>query len=272
MHLLYPSSPLRAKQPDEQFAVEVNAVRQAGFSVSLFSLEKLQNGEFQTSSPLPKENEILYRGWMLSGEEYARLERSTANEGARLAINCMAYLKNHHLPNWYPSLADLTPETCVFPPDCNLEVELKTLGWPEFFIKDYVKSLKTSGGSRVSKPEQVAALIADMRRFRGVIEGGFCVRRFENFLPGTEQRYFVMDGVPYSANDNILPIVNECARRLKSRFYSVDVVQRADNQTRIVEVGDGQVSDLIGWQPEKFAAVLAKHFLACTDQNAQVKY
>jgi hypothetical protein len=261
VHLLYPSSPLRARQPDEQFAAEVNAVRQVGFEVSLFSLEEFQNGEFPISSPLPKKAEILYRGWMLSEKEYALLEESIAKEGSRLAINCAAYLNNHHLPNWYPSLADLTPETRIFPPDCNLETELKALGWSEFFIKDFVKSLKTSVGSHISKPEQVTALIADMRRFRGVIERGFCVRRFENFLPNTEQRFFVIDGISHSANGDVPTIVNECAKRLQSRFYSVDVIQRADNQTRIVEVGDGQVSDLVGWNPEEFAAILAKQIL-----------
>ena len=39
---------------------------------------------------------------------------------------------------------------------------------------------------------------------------------------------------------------------------TVDVVQRADGQFRIVEVGVGQVSDLFGWKPEQFAALLSK--------------
>jgi hypothetical protein len=99
-----------------------------------------------------------------------------------------------------------------------------------------------------------------MRRFRGVIEGGFCVRRVESFLPDTERRYFVLDGVPHAPTSNAPPIVHECAKRLRSRFYSVDVVQRADGQLRIVEIGDGQVSDLVGWTPERFASILAQHF------------
>ncbi len=158
-------------------------------------------------------------------------------------------------------LSDLTPETRVYPSDCDLEAELRALDWPEYFIKDYVKSLKTSVGSRISKPEHVAAVVSDMRRFRGIIEGGFCVRRVENFLPDTERRYFVLDGVPHAASGDAPPIVHECAKRLRSRFYSVDVVQRTDGELRIVEVGDGQVSDLVGWTPEQFVIVLARHFL-----------
>ena len=160
----------------------------------------------------------------------------------------------------YPLLVDLTPETRIYPADCDLEAELRALGWSEFFIKDYVKSLKTSVGSRISKPEQVAAVVADMHRFRGVIEGGFCVRRVESFLPDTERRYFVLDGVPHAATGEVPAIVHECAKRLRSRFYSVDVVRRADGQPRIVEVGDGQVSDLAGWSPNQFASILGKHF------------
>jgi len=97
-----------------------------------------------------------------------------------------------------------------------------------------------------------------MRRFRGVIEGGFCLRRLENFLPNTERRYFVVDGVPHAASGNVPPIVHQCAKRLPSRFYSVDVVEHNDGQLRVVEVGDGQVSDLVGWTPEQFATILSE--------------
>jgi hypothetical protein len=260
VHILYPASPLRAKQPDEQFSSEVEAVRAVGFNISLFSLEDFQNGDFRTFPPLPSVSEILYRGWMLSTDEYERLVTSVSGIGAKLAVDRATYLASHYLPQWYPQLADLTPETRIYPPDCDLESELRLLNWPAFFIKDYVKSLKTSVGSCITKAEQVSAVVADMRRFRGVIEGGFCVRRVENFMADTESRYFVLDGVPHAPEGNVPPIVHECAKRLTSRFYSVDVVRRADGQLRIVEIGDGQVSDLVGWTPGQFAIILAEHF------------
>jgi hypothetical protein len=271
MHIIYPKSPLRPKQPDEQFAAEVEAVRAVGFEVSLFSLEDLQSGAFRTVPPLPGESDILYRGWMLSATEYGAFAAALAGAGARPVADLAAYLSSHYLPGWYPSLIDLTPETRIYPPDCDLEGELHRLGWPEFFIKDYVKSLKTSVGSRITKPEQVAAVVADMRHFRGIIEGGFCVRRIECFLPDTEQRYFVLDGEPHGASGVVPPIVYECAKRLRSRFYSVDVVQRDDGQLRIVEVGDGQVSDLVGWTPERFASILAEHFQRGTASSTYAK-
>ena len=260
MQLLYPNSPLRSKQPDEQFAGEVEAVRDAGFEVSLFSLEDFQSGTFRAAPPLPSNAEILYRGWMLSQTEYNSFASAIVSAGARPATDLETYLSSHHLPNWYPLLSGLTPETRVFPADCDLEKELQALGWAEFFIKDYVKSLKTSVGSRISKPEQVAKVVAEMRRFRGPVEGGFCVRHVESFLLETEQRFFVIGSVPHSATGEVPPIVHECAKRLKSRFYSIDVVRRTDGQLRIVEVGDGQVSDLVGWTPAQFAKILKEHF------------
>jgi hypothetical protein len=260
MYLLYPSNPLRTRQPDDQFAAEMDAVRAVGFNVSVFSLEDFQGGDFRPVPALSEGTNILYRGWMMSAMEYETLVSNLIKSGARPITSVANYLASHHLPNWYPLISDLTPETRTFPADCDLESELRALAWSEFFIKDYVKSLKTSVGSRISKPEQISAVIADMKRFRGVIEGGFCVRRVEDFLPETERRYFVADGVAYAASGSPPPIVNECAKRLKGRFYSVDIIQRTDGQARVVEVGDGQVSDLVGWTPEAFARILAERF------------
>ncbi len=233
----------------------------AGFEIVTFPLDEFFGGAFISNPLLPKGAQILYRGWMLSGSEYENLLSAVAAEGAALAIDQAAYLASHHLPNWYPLILDLTPETRIFPATCDLEHELQTLGWPAFFVKDYVKSLKTSTGSIITELTQVKALVADMKRFRGVIEGGFCVRKVESFLPATERRFFVLDGEVFAESGGIPPIVQECIRRLNSRFYSVDVIEREDGHLRIVEIGDGQVSDLVGWTPERFASILAGNFL-----------
>ena len=38
-----------------------------------------------------------------------------------------------------------------------------------------------------------------------------------------------------------------CAEAIASPFFSVDIARRADGVERIVEIGDGQVSDIVGW-------------------------
>ena len=192
---------------------------------------------------------------MLSPSNYEALAAAIAQSGAQVLTDPSTYLATHHLPNWYPALAEFTPETSVFPATADLAAELHTLAWPAYFIKDYVKSLKTSVGSLISTPEQAATVAAEMRRFRGTIEGGFCVRRVEDFLPETERRYFVFDSVPHAASGEVPTIVAECVQRIPNRFFTVDVVQRADGVPRIVEIGDGQVSDLVGWTPEQFVSL-----------------
>src|ERR1041384_4852182 len=124
MHILYPSSPLRIRQPDEQFAAESEAVRSAGFEVSVFSMEDFQGGEFRSSPAMPSSVDVLYRGWMISATEYRSLISNLSQIGARPVTPLDDYLSSHHLPNWYSRIPDLTPETRIFPPDCDLEGEL----------------------------------------------------------------------------------------------------------------------------------------------------
>ncbi|MGL4610202.1 MAG: ATP-grasp domain-containing protein [Trueperaceae bacterium] len=62
-------------------------------------------------------------------------------------------------------------------------------------------------------------------------------------------------------------LVVECANKFSSRFFSANVTQRDDGVKRIVELGDGQVSGLIGfsntvgfsssmgWSADRFAEV-----------------
>src|SRR5439155_1447025 len=118
--------------------------------------------------------------------------------------------------------------------------ELTTLGWGAFFVKDYVKSLKTSVGSLIREPSMVEQVVAELRTFRGEIEGGICVRRVEDFLSESERRYFVLGGRPFGADrsDEVPDAVVTCADRIPSKFFSVDVARRRDGTMRVVEIGD----------------------------------
>jgi len=190
---------------------------------------------------------------MLSPGDYEQLVTLITSNRATPFISPEMYLECHYLPNWYPLISEFTPETKVLPLNSDFVGELKALGWQQFFIKDYVKSLKTSIGSLISKPEDISVVLSEMKRFRDVIEGGVCVRRFEQFVPGSETRYFVISGKPYAASGSAPELVFECAHRINSHFFSVDVAMRTDSVLRVVEIGDGQVSDLVGWKAARFA-------------------
>lgn len=255
MHFLFPCHPLDRKNADDLFVDQFKALEREGFAVALLSDDPL--GSSTRIRGIPSDSVVIYRGWMLNAGEYRHLQDAVERCGSRLLTSLDAYLNTHHLPNWYPLISDLTPETVIFDVDTDLEFALESLGWESFFIKDYVKSLKTSIGSFISRPSQINQVVAEMKSFRGEIEGGVCVRRVEPFLAETERRYFVVEGKPHAAEKNaeIPEIVRETATRIQSRFFSVDVVERSDGKFRVVEIGDGQVSDLVGWTAPAFAKV-----------------
>ena len=256
IHFLFPADPIDHSTPDEMFSGQPAALAIRGFTTSVLP-DAVLNGDRELKA-IPEGSSVVYRGWMLKRDRYAALEAAIVAAGATAFTNTHDYLSTHHLPNWYPLLADLTPETRVYPADADIAAELRALGWGAYSVKDYVKSVKSRRGSIVRDPAEVVAVLDELREYRGEIEGGICVRRVEEFVTESERRYFVLNSVPYSADGSPVPaIVQECATRIASRFFSVDVVRRRDGVERVVEVGDGQVSDLVGWPDEAFAAMWA---------------
>lgn len=254
-HFLFPRDANDPRSPEEMFADQWAALTDQGFTASLCSDAVLAG--MKPLRNVPPSSQVVYRGWMLKAEEYAALVRAVELCGATPFTSTREYLATHHLPNWYPLLSDLTPETRTHPADADIVAELRALNWGAWFLKDYVKSLKTARGSIVRQPEEAAAVIAEMREYRGEIEGGICVRRVEDFMPDSERRYFVLHGIGYAASEGpqVPEIVRQCAERIPSRFFSVDVARRRDEELRVVEVGDGQVSDLVGWSAAAFATM-----------------
>jgi hypothetical protein len=257
MRFIFPSDYFNPKQVDAAYLEELACLRAIGLETSVVSIESLPSGTAKIF-PMPVAgSKLVYRGWMLTPDEYALLVSAVGAVGAQMWISGDEYRSNHYLPNWYPLISDLTPETHFFKVDDDLEGGLNELGWEQFFIKDYVKSLKTSVGSIINTPAEISTVIAEMQKFRGTIEGGICVRRVEDFIPETERRYFAIDGRCFapSVDEEIPAIVDECVRRIDRQFCSIDVIDCQDGSKRIVEIGDGQVSGLVGWNATRFATL-----------------
>lgn len=247
----FTSDPLRPARVDVAFEEQAEALREAGVVVTTYDGSRARIRPVDGIAGAT----LVYRGWMMNADEYATFERAIRDAGATPLTDVDAYLSAHHAPRWIPVLGELTPETAFFDADADVESELTRLGWDGFVLKDWVKSLKTSRGSILRDPALAPELVEEMRKFRGTIEGGLVVRRLEPLLPQTERRYFALDGRVWSATDDAPPpLAAEVAARVRTtRFFSVDVAERADGQQRVVEIGDGQVSDLVGWSPIRFA-------------------
>jgi ATP-grasp domain, R2K clade family 3 len=255
--LLYPQSILEQWTPDEMFSEEAQAMKAVGRSIHLIDTEALDSGPSRIRPPFEPGARIAYRGWMLTHGEYVNLAASVERAGGFCSASPEEYVTTHHLPNWYAVAKDYTPETVFLDTDADLTSELRRLGWEKFFIKDHVKSLKTSVGSIIEDPEQIEIVVSEMEKYRGFIEGGLCIRRVEDFIAGSERRYFVLNRTPYASEPGAAipaPVVF-CAGAIPSPFFSVDIAVRADGVERIVEIGDGQVSDLVGWSVERFVDI-----------------
>ena len=125
---------------------------------------------------------------MVRPDEYAHFDEGVRSVDAIPLVDEDAYRLTHHLPNWYPLLREFTAETAFISADANLPTELAQLGRGQYFLKDYVKSLKADGGSIVRDPADGARWLREMLQYRDELEGGICIRRVEQFVSDTNHR------------------------------------------------------------------------------------
>jgi hypothetical protein len=255
MHFLVPSDPLNRNAADEIYAEEAAALSEAGL-VSLFSFEDFEGGTFRPRPVPPLGSEVVYRGWMMMPDSYERLASAVADRGSRMLTSPYYYRLCHYLPEWYALCADLTPRTVFASEKDDFTTLLASTGRSAFFVKDYVKSLTTERGSIARSADEVGEIVDLIRRYRGQVEGGVCIREFVELKPGSEDRYFVVNGTASARTGSPPDIVHEVARRVASPFFSVDVAITSDGTPLVIELGDGQVSDRKEWSVPRLLDVL----------------
>lgn len=255
--LLYPSNPLAHHQVDEQYQEEYAYAKQAGLLVHCFDIDQI--GQSKIFPALTDNHIILYRGYMLTQIAYEQLEQRF---GSRLLTNKSSYFNAHYLPNWYESIKELTIPSLITTEEKAKE-DFKKYG-NQVFIKDYVKSLKTGKGSIVDNQEDLDRAITDMKHYRGIIEGGIVLRQVIDLQEHTEKRFFVIRNNIFTPHDNIdqtcLALVTRAVSLLQDKglvFYSIDTAVTREGKNVIIEIGDGQVSDYVGWHVERFVQVLS---------------
>ena len=82
MVILFPSDYFNKKKPDEMFDEQVRAFKSLDFDIATVSLEDLQLGKVRFHPSLPEGEEVLYRGWMVSPDEYKQLAEAITRSGA----------------------------------------------------------------------------------------------------------------------------------------------------------------------------------------------
>ncbi|KAI9130116.1 ATP-grasp domain-containing protein [Acaryochloris sp. CCMEE 5410] len=258
MRILYPCNPLEPKEPDQPYTDECIAIQQLGIPVSLFAYDNLSFGDFKPLPRIESGEMVLYRGWMFNIIAYQEFTDFIRKKGGIPLTSAADYAHCHHLNQWYSACADLTPETVFLERDSNYLEQISNLKWDAYFIKDFVKSNTDGQGSIANTPEQAVKIIGLIEQYRGEIEGGVSVRKVECFQPQSELRFFVVNGTAYSPIPEVPAIVETVTQRIDAPFYSVDVAKTVEGKERIIELGDGQVSERKTWTLERFINILAQ--------------
>ena len=268
--LLYCADPLRPRQVDAHFASEAALARDLGARIALIDHDALLAGRPDDAvARVPADlGPAWYRGWMIPSDRYAALDAALHQHGVRLATTPGHYQAAHELPGWYPLFAPASPASAWTPcaprraPDHAALARLaEQLPPGPGIVKDYVKSRKHDWHTACYLPNltDTAAVHHTVGSFVDLqddaLTGGIVLRAFEPFDTATgEARVWWLDAAPIliSAHPDTphqcpSPDVRQATTLVAAfdaRFITTDLALRNDGAWRIVEVGDGQVSDL----------------------------
>jgi ATP-grasp domain-containing protein len=264
MMLIVPCDVLRPRRVDEHFLAEADAARAAGHQVGLVDHDALVAGDAgRAVARLPVgDGAAVYRGWMLTADAYAGFAAAVAVRGPELRTNAEQYRRGHEFPGWYAALEPFTPASAWTRTNDRAEFDeaRAALSAGPMVVRDYVKSMKHYWAEAAFVPDladdtaawAVAQRLAELRG--DDFAGGFVLRQFEHFS-GAEVRTWWVDGTcrmmtahpdtPDQPPPPDLPTAFLAApvRELGLQFVTVDLARRADGQWRVIELGDGQVSD-----------------------------
>jgi len=286
--VLFCSDPLSPSVVDSYFRGQADAVLAAGAAVALIDHDELLGGDpVRAVRRIPQGiGPCWYRGWMIPADRYAELERALAARGGHLLTGAAEYRRAHELPGWYPTFASVTPQSVwmalaaneMVPPPVLAELcrplVAAGLGGGAAVVKDFVKSRKHEWRTACYVPdvEDEAALhrvVSQFVKLQGDdLAGGVVIRAFESFVSDGphvgEARVWWLDGRPvligpHPDSPEVAPrpdlaAIGPLVHALGCRFITTDIARHTDGGWRLVEVGDGQVSDLPSTVPPSIIA------------------
>lgn len=138
-YAIYPASAFDPKTIDEHFLAEAAQLLEPP---SLFSLEEerlIAKGRQLAGATL------LYRGWILTPDQYSALQKLVEAQGARILINAEQYQRSQFGRDWFSLVGDLTPATRVLnygAAIADFAAAFDGLQTPQAVIKGVSKSLK----------------------------------------------------------------------------------------------------------------------------------
>ena len=259
---------------EDRFELEALAAEELGIESYAIPLDPVVNGEPERALrrlPRPRHRTWLYRGWMLSEEEYTGLHEAMSERGEELVVDPESFAEAMYGPNYLPLLGGHTaPARWTEGEDIKEAWEAaQELGPPPWIVKDHVKSAKELWHRACFVPEGAVyedfvdicerLLAARGDRF----ERGFVVKKFLELatLPGwtpeqrrvtDEHRLVFWEGrlvahAPYYDVDSALSDPRQfdfLGRAISSPFFTADVARLAGGGYTVIEINDGGSSIL----------------------------
>lgn len=284
MKIIYCADPINIANPDPVYIDEVAAATRAGVAFELLHYESLveDDNPARAVRDIPVHDPVqsaVYRGWMLRGEQYAKLYDALLSRGLRLINTVPQYRHTHYLPEALEIIKAHTPRTVYMKTDgkdLSYDVVMQLLmpfdGQP-LVLKDYVKSEKHYWNEAcyidsASDESNVRRVVENFLRLRGDhLEGGLVFREYVPFEPlgethksgmplTKEYRIFFLHNQPIAtvrywdvegySDDDMPPVAHfiSIARDIRSPFFTMDVAKTTGGEWMIVELGDAQVASL----------------------------
>jgi len=269
-------------KPDEGYREEYEHLLNRQVKAYLFDLSEIEEGnELQLPKTIEKVY-LIYRGWMLNEFQYERLYHALLDINYELVVTPYQYRECHYLNYWYPKLERITAKSVYshgLPTEEEIKEMLSHFDGKSIIVKDYVKSRKhewyescfiEDAADQESALEVIHRFIerqADkfagglvLREYLDIVKTGV---HFESHMPISEEiRIYCYKSEPIcfisywsggmvQMDRSFLSAIDKCAI-LESPFYTIDLAKKKDGGWVLIEVGDGQVSHLRGYDVEKF--------------------
>lgn len=268
---LMPCEPGSPRRIDPAWACERDAIIALGHHVALVDHDMLERGDPQALRHTRFCDDLrgcpAWRGWMLSEDGYALLERLVAERGYGLLDDTRAYLDCHHAPRTMDILASWQAPAFLLPVAELDTVEEFLLELPAqpVIIKDWVKSEASlwHEACYIPNPHDLPQALGVVERFlhlRGPdLVGGVLFREWCPLVTdaagrAAEWRSFIVDGQPvlgFARTPGVVveppgSMLAEAASRIRTCWATMDWALCDDGRPLLLEVGYGGVSGIPG--------------------------
>ena len=248
------------------------AARLLGISVINFEQFNFDSLRETLSRKTYQENEIVFwSGFVPRFEEYELAYHILQNHGLRLINSPEEFAKSEYFNQFYPIIKDDSIESGITDNLEEAKIIAKQLHYP-VFLKGSIQSLKKLGWKNciANNDDELEAIFKKLKANIDFSLGKIIIRKYErlnykeiggNGIPKAHEYRFlvlneqVIDYSYYWNGENpfeltaqktheLKHLVGEIGAKVNVPYISVDIAETVDNQWKVIEIGDGQFSDI----------------------------